>query len=56
MTIRTAENSCAELFAAAGTVQTCAELSWTDAQLTAAAADRASLKLPLLMLGIVLRR
>jgi hypothetical protein len=35
-------------------VQTCAELSGTDAQLTAAAADHASLQL--LMLGIALRR
>ena len=56
MTSRTAENSCAELFAATGAVQTCAELSGTDAQLTAAAADDASLQLPLLMLGIALRR
>jgi len=54
MTSRTAENSCAELFAATGAVQTCAELSGTDAQLTAAAADHASLQL--LMLGIALRR
>lgn len=54
MTSSTAENSCAELFAAAGAMQARAELSGTDAQLTAAAADRALLQL--LMLGIALRR
>jgi hypothetical protein len=39
-------------------LQACAELSGTDAQLTAAAADRALLQLLMLMLmlGIVLRR
>jgi len=36
-------------------MQARAELTGTDAQLTAAAADRASLKLPLQLLGIVLR-
>jgi hypothetical protein len=52
MTSSTAENSCAELRAAAGAMQARAELSGTDAQLTAAAADRA----PLQLLGIALRR
>jgi len=52
MTRRAAEQSCAQLRAAASALQTRAELSGTDAQLTAAAADRA----PLQLLGIALRR
>ena len=52
MTRRATENSCTQLFSAAGAMQARAELTGTDAQLTAAAADRA----PLLLLGTVLRR
>ena len=51
MTRRANKNSCAQLKAAAGAMQARAELTGTDAQLTAAAADRATL----LLLGTVLR-